>query len=204
MREQADPQALIPRLPQLIDAVGAAVSTDIPSNQLAPLLGLASQIDTKNVRAYVFSPPFYGTETPPTAPVYFIDPNLAKIRAAVRDAFTIDPADEALRQTLAAEGGGVWVLNGTSDTGRGTRVANYLDYHGVAASAPRQKPPGPVPADTTIVVYNGAEANLTDTIAYLEKTFGVTVTTRADPAIRTDIIVTVGTGTPELDAPVGP
>jgi len=204
MREQADPQALIPRLPQLIDAVGTAVSTDIPSNQLAPLLGLASQIDTKNIRSYVFSPPFYGAETLPSAPVYFIDPNIAKIRTAVRDAFTIDPADEARRQTLAAEGAGVWVLNGTADTGRGTRVADYLDYHGLAASAPRQKPAGPVPADTTIVVYNGAEANLTDTIAYLQKTFGVTVTTRTDPAIRTDIIVTVGTGTPELDAPAGP
>ena len=64
--------------------------------------------------------------------------------------------------------------------------------------------PGPVPANTTIVVYNGAEANLPDTIAYLEKTFGVTVTTKADPAIRTDIIVTIGKATPELDAPVGP
>ena len=33
---------------------------------------------------------------------------------------------------------------------------------------------------------------LPDTIAYLEKTFGVTVTEKTDPAIRTDIIVTVG------------
>jgi hypothetical protein len=204
MREQADPQAMIPRLPQLIDAVGTAVSTDIPSNQLAPLLGLAAQIDTKNIRSYVFSPPFYGTETSPSAPVYFIDPNVSKIRAAVRDAFTIDPADEALRQTLAAEGGGVWVLNGTSDTGRGTRVANYLDYHGVAASAPRQRPAGAVPANTTIVVYNGAEATLTATIAYLQTTFGVTATLKADPALRTDIVVTIGTATPELDAPAGP
>ena len=92
--------------PQLIDAVGTAVSTDIPSNQLAPLLGLASQVDTKNIRSYVFSPPFYGSETPRTAPVYFITPNVAKIRAAVRDAFTTDPADEALRQNLAEEGAG--------------------------------------------------------------------------------------------------
>ena len=204
LREQADPQELIPRLPELIDALSSAVSTDIPSNQLAPLLGLASQVDTKNIRSYVFAPPFYGIESPRNAPVYYIYPNVSKIRAAVRDVFTADPADEALRQTLAQEGGGVWVLNGTADTGRGTRVAGYLDYHGLAASAPRQTPTGPVPADTRIVVYNGAEANLPQTIAYLEKTFGVTVTTKADPAIRTDIIVTVGKATPELDAPVGP
>jgi LCP family protein required for cell wall assembly len=204
MREQADPQALIPKLPDLLDAVGTAVSTDIPADQLAPLLGLASQVDTKDIRSYVFAPPLYGTETPPSAPVYSISPNVSKIRAAVRDAFTTDPAIEATRQTLAQEGASVWVLNGTGDTGRGSRLADYLDFHGLAASAPRQKPAGPVPANTTIVIYNGAEANLPATIAYLQKTFGVTVTMKADPAIHTDVIVTIGKATPDLVAPVGP
>ena len=59
LREQADPQDLIPRIPELIDALKSAVSTDIPIDQLAPLLGLASQVDTKNIRSYVFAPPFY-------------------------------------------------------------------------------------------------------------------------------------------------
>ena len=59
LREQADPQDLIPRIPELINALKSAVSTDIPTNQLAPLLGLASQVDTKNIRSYVFAPPFY-------------------------------------------------------------------------------------------------------------------------------------------------
>jgi hypothetical protein len=191
-------------LPQLIDAIGSAVSTDIPPDQIAPLLGLASQIDTKDIRSYVFAPPLYGTESPRTAPVYSIQAKVSKIRAAVRDAFTTDPADEAQRQDLASEGAAVWVLNGTSDSGRGTAIANYLDFHGLAASAPRQKPAGAVPPDTTIVVYNGAEANLPDTIAYLQKTFGVTVTTKADPAVAADVVVTVGNATPVLEAPVGP
>ncbi|HEV8402014.1 MAG TPA: LCP family protein [Candidatus Limnocylindrales bacterium] len=204
LREQADPQSLIPKLPQLIDAVGSAVSTDIPPDQIAPLLGLASQIDTKDIRSYVFAPPLYGTESPRSAPVYSIQAKVSKIRAAVRDAFTTDPADEAQRQDLAAEGAAVWVLNGTSDSGRGTTIANYLDFHGLAASAPRQKPAGAVPADTTIVVYNGAEANLPDTIAYLQKTFGVTVTTKTDPAMAADVVVTIGRGTPVLEAPAGP
>ncbi len=204
MREQVDPVALIPRLPQLITALSSAVSTDIPTNQLAPLLGLASQVDTKNIRSYLFAPPFYGTETPPSAPLYFVNPDIAKIRAAVADAFTANPADEATRQTLAAEGAGVWVLNGTADAGRGMRVASYLDFHGVAASAPRQRPAGAVPANTTVVAYNGSETKFLATIAYLQATFGVMVTTKIDPAIRTDIIVTVGTATPELDAPAGP
>jgi hypothetical protein len=42
-----------------------------------------------------------------------------------------------------------------------------------------------------------------DTVAYLEKTFGVTVTEKTDPAIRTDIVVTVGRSTPQLEAPPG-
>jgi LCP family protein required for cell wall assembly len=204
MREQADPQSLIPKLPQLIDAIGSAVSTDIPPSQIAPLLGLASQIDTKDIRSYVFAPPLYGTESPPSAAVYSIQAKVSKIRAAVRSAFTTDPADEAQRQDLASEGATVWVLNGTSDSGRGTAIANYLDFHGLAASAPRQRPAGAVPPDTTIVVYNGAEANLPDTIDYLQKTFGVTVTTKADPAMAADIVVTVGRGTPVLEAPSGP
>jgi LCP family protein required for cell wall assembly len=204
LREQADPQNLIPRLPALVDALSSAVSTDIPANQLAPLLGLAAQVDTKDIRSYVFSPPLYGTETRPGAPLYFLSPKVAKIRAAVRGAFTTDPADEAARQDLAQEGANVWVLNGTADTGRGTRLADYLDFHGLAASAPRQRPAGPIPPNTTIVVYNGAETNMPDTIAYLQKTFGVTVTMKTDPTIRTDIVVTIGLATPDLDAPAGP
>ena len=201
LREQADPQALIPRLPQLIKALEKAVSTDIPANQLAPLLGLASEVDTKNIRSYVFTPPFYQKEYLSSPRGYIIVPNVPRIRAAVKEAFTTDPADEATRQALAEEAAGVWVLNGTGDRNRGPRLAGFLDFHGLAASAPRQKPPGAVPADTTVVAYNGAETKYPATIAYLEKTFGVTVTTETDPAIRTDIIVTIGTKTPDLEAP---
>jgi hypothetical protein len=192
---------LIPRLPQLIDALKTAVSTDIPANQIAPLLGLASQIDTKSIRSYVFAPPLYATDNPNDSRGDVVLPKISRIRAAVKSAFTTDPADEDTRQNLAEEAGQVWVLNGTSDSGRGAALAGFLDFHGLAASAPRQKPPGPVPANTTIEVYNGAEAQLPDTIAYLEKTFGVKVTLKTDPAIRTDVIVTVGKSTPNLEAP---
>jgi LCP family protein required for cell wall assembly len=201
LREQADPQALIPRLPQLIDALKTAVSTDIPANQIAPLLGLASQIDTKSIRSYVFVPPLYSTDTCNDPRGCVVLPKIGRIRAAVRNAFTTDPAEEDTRQNLAEEGGQVWVLNGTSDNGRGAALAGFLDFHGLAASAPRQKPPGAVPANTTIVVYNGADAKLPDTIAYLEKTFGVKVTLKTDPAIRTDVVITIGKKTPNLEAP---
>jgi LCP family protein required for cell wall assembly len=204
LREQADPQNLIPRLPDLVKALQSTVKTDIPVAQLAPLLGLASEVDTKNILSYVFTPPFYQKEYTSSPRGYIIVPYVSKIRAAVKNAFSADPADEAERQKLAQEQAVVWVLNGTNDPGRGTAIADYLDFHGVAASSPRQKPPGAVPANTTIVAYNGALADMQDTVAYLEKTFGVTVTEKTDPTIRTDIVVTVGKSTPQLEAPVGP
>ena len=203
LREQADPQHLIPRLPELIAALKKTVRTDIPLSQMDELLGLASEVDTKNIRSYVFAPPLYSRDTCSDPRGCVVIPNIGRIKDAVKDAFSADPADEALRQTLAAEGAGVWVLNGTGDSGRGADLAGYLDYHGVAASAPRQRPDGAVPANTRIIVYNGAEATIPETIAYLEKTFGVKVSLKDDPAIRTDVVITIGNRTPTLAAPGG-
>jgi hypothetical protein len=59
-------------------------------------------------------------------------------------------------------------------------------------------------ADSRIVVYNGSETRLTATIAYLEELLGVTATFEADTAIRTDVVVTVGRATPDLEAPILP
>ncbi len=204
LREQADPQALIPRLPDLVTALKRAVRTDVPVGQLAQLLGLASEIDTKNIRSYVFAPPLYSSDTCADPRGCVVYPRLDKIRAAVDAAFSSDPADEVLRQALAQEGVGVWVISGLADRDQGTRLAGYLDYHGLAASAPHQRPAGAVPADTRIVVYNGAEAGAAATIAYLEKTFGVKAALKVDSAIRIDVIVTIGKSTPDLQAPVGP
>ena len=59
LREQADPQNLIPKLPELIAALKKTVRTDVPLDQMDELLGLASEVDTKNIRSYVFAPPLY-------------------------------------------------------------------------------------------------------------------------------------------------
>jgi LCP family protein required for cell wall assembly len=200
LREQADPQILLPRLPELIDALKSAVRTDVPLDQLDELLGLASGIDTPNIRSYVFGPP-YSQDTCNDSRGCIVLPNIPRIKNAVKNAFTIDPADQALREQLAGEGAGVWVLNGTGAANRGTRLAGYLEFHGLAASAPRQAPEGPVPAKTVVTVYNGAEAELPDTIAYLEKLFGVTVKTATDATVRTDIVIVIGRNTPDLEPP---
>jgi hypothetical protein len=52
--------------------------------------------------------------------------------------------------------------------------------------------------ETVITVYNGAEAAMPTTIAFLEKTFKVTATTATDEAQQADIVVVVGRETPAL------
>ena len=198
MREQADPQTLIPRLPALVDALKLAVKTDVPLNELPNLLGLATEVDTKDIRSYVFAPPFYQEEV---LTGYWTLPYPDRIRDAVRNAFTVDPESEARRELLAGEAATVWVLNGTTQANRGTRLAAFLESEGIQASAPRSQPTGPVPLATKIVVYNGAEVRLAATIAYLESRFAVKVTTAIDPAIRADVIVTIGRDTPDLSPP---
>ena len=204
LREQADPQVLIPHLTDLVSALKSAVRTDIPVSQLDDLLGLASSVDTKDIRSYVFAPPFYQTEFPNSSRGYIIVPNVSKIRTAVKHAFNTNPADEAQREKLASEGANIWVLSGLSDRTLPSDLASYLEYQGLLASAPRQAATGSVPADTKIVAYNGAADKYADTIAYLESRFHVKATAATDPAIRTDIIVTIGRSTPHLSAPVGP
>ena len=201
LREQADPQALIPRLPDLVAALKSAVKTDIPVGQLDELLGLASQVDTSNITSYVFQPPLYGSETAPGAPIYKMFPNVSRIRSAVRSAFNTNPVDEAKAEALANEGAQVWVLNPYNDRTRGPDLAQYLEYRGLAASAPRQRAPGGIQPQTSIVAYNGAETQMPETVAFLEKLFKVKVTTVNDPAIRADIVVTIGADTPNLIAP---
>ena len=204
LRQQADFATLIQRLPDLVQSTSKAVKTDFPIDKLPQLIELASRIDIGNVRSFVFSPPYYGVEGYPGG-IYTLSPNVARIRAAVASAFNFDPRVEAQRQAVAQEGAQVWVLNGTGGTGTAAAVAGYLDFRGVAASAPTQRPPaGAVPANTIIRVYNGAETKLPLTMALLEQRFGVKALPVADPAVRVDVIVTTGRKTPTLEAPVIP
>ncbi|MEK6720599.1 MAG: LCP family protein [Chloroflexota bacterium] len=204
MREQADIPTLLPRVPELVAALSQTVRTDIPRELLPDLLGLAAGIDTKDIRSFVFTPPFYQTEFQSSPRGYILVPKLARIRAAVRDAFETDPSLQAAREALAAEGATVWVLNGSRVAGQAGRIAAYLEYLGVTASAPNQRPDGGIPANTSIVVYNGAELTRPATVALLEAAFGVTATLAADPLARTEIVITTGKATPDLALPSTP
>ena len=198
LREQADVASLIPRIPDLLAAFKATVKTDIPQDQLAKLAGLASTVDTKNIRSYVFSYPRYGSQI--LAPIYKYLPDVTKIRAAVANAFKVDPKLEDTRSALADENGSIWVLDG-SGQGKANGIVGYLDYYGLNASAPTTKPDTTGVNGTRIVVYNGAEADLEQTIQFLESKFGTQVELKTDPTIPVDIVITTTSRTKTFTPP---
>jgi LCP family protein required for cell wall assembly len=200
LKEQMSTQAIIANLDQLTRDIGASVKTDIPTSQLPKLLALADGVDTRNIRSYMFSPNFYATEYQSSPRGYIITPNLVRIRKAVKDAFKVSPETMALRDRLGAEAARVWVLNASGRQGLASRAADYLAYNGVEASAPNQGVANQA-AGTKIVVYNGAEADMPETIKYLEKLYGTTVTTATDPSVNVDVIVTLGQDAPDNVVP---
>jgi LCP family protein required for cell wall assembly len=197
LKEQMNAAAIVENLPSLVKALGESVKTDIPVSEMPQLLALAESVDTKNIRSYVFSPPFYATEYANSPRGYIITPNVVRIRKAVKEAFSVKPAVLAQRERLGAEGARVWVKNASGRSGLATDVADYLAYFGADASAPNTKNL-PTAATTKIVVYNGAETTMPETVKYLEAKFGVTATAATDPAVPVDIVVTLGKDAPKL------
>ena len=202
IRQQASPQTVLANLSPLLDALKSSFKTDIPLGDLPALIQLSSQINTANIRSYVFSPPRFGTEGYPGG-VYSIVPNVALIRSTVANAFKIDPKLEQLRDAVSAEDGTIWVVNGSGKTGQANTLVAYLEYEGLTAIAQTQRPPTLL-AKTQIKVYNGREDELPATVALLEKVFGVTATFVTDPSVTVDIIVTTGKATATLTPPPGP
>jgi LCP family protein required for cell wall assembly len=203
LREQADIGNLVPRIPELAEALKATVRTDIPQTELAKLAGLAGSVGTKDIRSYVFTPDRYQTEFAQSARGYIIVPKVKAIRAAVANAFEVDPQLEDRRDSFGQEGAAVWVLNGSGRQAQASNIAAYLEYYGITASAPNQKPDA-IPKGTRIVVYNGAETQLTATIEFLEALFETKVALESDPAARVDIVITTAKSTADLVLPAGP
>ncbi len=202
LARQIDAATILPRINELAVALSQAVRTDVPRDLLDDLLGLAEDVDLSTIRSYVFSAPVYGTEV--TEPIYYLYPDVERIRAAVRDAFVVDPEFAARREALAEEGARVWVLNGSGDEGAASRLAAYLEYVGMAASSPNQRPEDPDLGVTRIVVYNGAEDRLGTTIEVLEEILGGEAELTDDPAARVDIVITTAGSTPDLTPPPAP
>jgi LCP family protein required for cell wall assembly len=204
LREQLNISTVLPRINDLASAMSQAVRTDIPRDLLPQLLGLADSIDTKTIRSYVFAPPRYGQEGSRNGLGFVIEPSVARIRTAVKQAFIIDPALEATREAVADEGAKVWVLNGAGSAGQAARIAAYLEYQGLTVSAPATRPSQPAGSGTRIVVYNGAEGRLPATVKLLQQVFNTTIVPVTDPTATVDIVITVGRSTPELTPPPAP
>jgi LCP family protein required for cell wall assembly len=205
LRQQVDIRTILPRLDSLAAAVTSAVRTDFPRDLVDELLGLADAIDTRELRSYVFTPPRYQREVLSGDPRgYVIIPDVDRIRAAVRDAFVIDPEEEARRETLAEEAASIWVLNGSGEQGEASRIAAYLEWVGLLASAPNTRPDDAGRSATRIIANNGAELAAPTTAEVLRTVFGVEIVPVADPAARVDFVVTTGTATPDLTPPPRP
>jgi len=205
LKEQADYQRLIAKLPDLVSALKSAVKTDIPVGELPQLLQLAQSVDSSTITSYVLAPPLYQREVVSGDPRgYVLIPKLDRIRAAVADAFAADPTLEAGRAAVSAEGATLWVLNGSGRQGQAAQIASYLELRGLDASAPNQKPDTQGLTTTRIEVFNGAETRLPETLKLLEAVFGVTAVRATDPAARVDIVITTSRRTPELTPPPAP
>jgi len=205
LREQADIGQAIRNIDALATAIGQSVRTDIPPELVPQLLGLADKVGSRSIRSVIFTPPFYQTEClfcPPRG--YIIQPKVSRIREAVAQAFNVDPNLAAARQALQEEGAQVWVLNGSGRTGEAARLAQFLSYLGIDASAPNQRPDTRGLTNTTIRAYNGAEASLPLTAAALQQAFGVQVEPVTDPAVHVDFVVITGLTTPQLTPPPVP
>jgi LCP family protein required for cell wall assembly len=203
LKDQVDVNSLIPKLPDLIAAFKSTIHTDIPVDKLPALMQAASGVDTSNIHSYVFSPPLYGAPTVSPRCGDSNVPYVNKIKQAVHNALSGTAGDEAQKQKIADEGASVWVLNGSGQTGQATDIAAFLEYQGISATAPTQRPPKGSSA-TKIVVYNGAEATAPTTIAFLEDLFNVKATLVSDPTARVDIVITTGRSTPDLTPPPAP
>jgi hypothetical protein len=205
LREQLDIGEALKNIDVLAGAIETSVKTDIPRELVPNLLGLADKIGSRSIRSVIFTPPFYQTEClncPPRG--YIIQPKVARIRAAVADAFNVDPNFAAARDAMLQEGAQVWVLNGSGRTGEAARLAQFLSYLGMDATAPNQRPDITGQQRTTIRAYNGAADSMPLTLAALQQAFGVQVESKTDPAVHADFVIITGAQTPQLTPPPVP
>ena len=108
----------------------------------------------------------------------------------------MSPELAAQRDRLGSEAAAVWVYNASGRTGLANRAADYLAYNGLEASAPNKRIADTL-AKTRIEVYNGAEAEMPETVKFLEKLYGATVVPVTDPDVSVDFIVTLGKDAPD-------
>ena len=203
VRQQLDIGQAVKNIDVLAAAIGQSVRTDVPRELVPQMLGLADRIGSRSIRSVIFTPPFYQREFLQSERGYIIVPRVERIRQAVIDAFAIDPNFLETREALLEEGAEVWVLNGSGRQGEAGRLAEFLTYLGINATAPTERP-DVEPRNTVIRAYNGAETSLPLAAEALRAVFGVEVTPVTDASVTNDYLVITGNDTPQLTPPPVP
>ena len=201
------PADLIPRLPSSSRRSRRRSGPTSRSTSSRSCSGSPRRSTRTNIRSYVFAPPLYGTTGPrQPARLHHRARTSARSGHAVKDAFTADPADEAAPPEAGRRRArGCGSSTGPASDGRGSTLAGFLDVPrprriGAAPEARRARCRRTRRSSST----TAPRRSCPTTIAYLEKTFGVEVTTKTDPAIRSRHRHHDRPGHAELEAPPGP
>jgi len=199
IRAQSDMAAITRNLPSLAAALKDSLKSDFPQQDLPLLLDLIAQIDAGSIRSLVFTPPNYQTVGSDSRG-YIITPDVAKIRAAVLQAFTAQPTkEEREADAIAREAARIWVLNGTGRKGEAGVLAAALSRAGLDASAPTAITPDEIGLlKTRFIVFNGAEQRMPITLALLERLLGMKATLIDDPTVTVDVEIITGADVPTI------
>ena len=199
IRAQSDMAAITRNLPSLAAALKDSLKSDFSQQDLPLLLDLIAQIDAGSIRSLVFTPPIYQTVGSDSRG-YIITPDVAKIRAAVLQAFTAQPTkEEREADAIAREAARIWVLNGTGRKGEAGVLATALSRAGLDASAPTAITPGEIGLlKTRFIVYNGAEQRMPVSLALLEKLLGLKATLIDDATVTVDVEIITGADVPTI------
>ena len=199
IRAQSDMAAITRNLPSLAVALKDSLKSDFPQQDLPLLLDLIAQIDAGSIRSLVFTPPNYQTVGSDSRG-YIITPDVAKIRAAVLQAFSAQPTkEEREADAIAREAARIWVLNGTGRKGEAGVLATALSRAGLDASAPTTITPDEIGLlKTRFVIFNGAEQRMPITLALLERLLGMKATLIDDPTVTVDVEIITGADVPTI------
>ena len=199
IRAQSDMAAITRNLPSLAVALKDSLKSDFPQQDLPLLLDLIAQIDAGSIRSLVFTPPNYQTVGSDSRG-YIITPDVAKIRAAVLQAFSAQPTkEEREADAIAREAARIWVLNGTGRKGEAGVLATALSRAGLDASAPTTITPDEIGLlKTRFIVFNGAEQRMPISLALLEKLLGMKATLIDDPTVTVDVEIITGADVPTI------
>ena len=199
IRAQSDMAAITRNLPSLAVALKDSLKSDFPQQDLPLLLDLIAQIDAGSIRSLVFTPPNYQTVGSDSRG-YIITPDVAKIRAAVLQAFSAQPTkEEREADAIAREAARIWVLNGTGRKGEAGVLATALSRAGLDASAPTAITPAEIGLlKTRFIVFNGAEQRMPVSLALLEQLLGMKATLIDDPTVTVDVEIITGADVPTI------